>query len=646
MAQNPRNDNPVGDASSISIPDEPTRELTEKVVESATTGKAVTTTLSTSQRIIGRVTDGIYREPWAAFRELIANAYDADARNVNIETSAPDFTQVVVRDDGLGMSPETVSYIVKNIGGSAKRTETGEALGVVQRGELDKSPAGRQLIGKIGIGLFAVAQLTQHFQIVTKRSGERLRTSATIRLLTHDENRYAESSTNREVKSGTVNLLSEAVPDSELDAHGTSIILYHLRPEIRKTLQSVRRWHAARIAGPDGETVEPEPEFHIGVPENTILKGDPGIKSHLPWEPEDSPEQKFEALFTSVGSTSAKGRRGITLEHFDEYLRLIWKLSLSLPLPYLEEDPFDYNSSSGPTYLSIPEKKGQADFVDLQENESLREHFGLESRKGIGDLPFRVVLDGVALSRPIKLPKTIRDPKSRITSPVMMAAKVRAPFKKDELERAGGPLRFEAYLYWNTDIVPKDNAGVLLRVREASGSLFDRSFINYQVSEQNRLQKITAEIFVTEGLDGAINIDRESFNYSHPHYIFIQRWLHRALRLFVNRLKAIAKEDLEREKSRKVHQRHAAIQERAINVWEKRLGEEADPPLDFDKNIPTKSVGGAEIDWGHGEEKDLDSNKANAIAVVLEAYGVLSNLSSRDRARLINDLLNLIESDK
>ena len=49
------------------------------------------TTLATSERIIARVTDGIYREPWAAFRELVANAYDADASYVVIETGQPEF---------------------------------------------------------------------------------------------------------------------------------------------------------------------------------------------------------------------------------------------------------------------------------------------------------------------------------------------------------------------------------------------------------------------------------------------------------------------------------------------------------------------------------------------------------------------------
>ncbi len=71
-------------------------KLADRIRTAAESGDIVQTELSTSQRIIARVTDGIYREPWAAFRELIANAYDADASRVVISSGAPDFKQITV----------------------------------------------------------------------------------------------------------------------------------------------------------------------------------------------------------------------------------------------------------------------------------------------------------------------------------------------------------------------------------------------------------------------------------------------------------------------------------------------------------------------------------------------------------------------
>ena len=64
-------------------------KLEADILANADSHQAVRTTLATSERIIARVTDGIYREPWAAFRELAANAYDADASYVVIATGQP-----------------------------------------------------------------------------------------------------------------------------------------------------------------------------------------------------------------------------------------------------------------------------------------------------------------------------------------------------------------------------------------------------------------------------------------------------------------------------------------------------------------------------------------------------------------------------
>jgi hypothetical protein len=57
-----------------------------------------------------------------------------------------------------------------------------------------------------------------------------------------------------------------------------------------------------------------------------------------------------------------------------------------------------------------------------------------------------------------------------------------------------------------------------------------------------------------KGLDAALNIDRESFNYAHPHYQIIQRWVHRALKQIMNTLKQLAAD----VRSQTVEQGHAA----------------------------------------------------------------------------------------
>lgn len=621
--------------------------LEARILESADSQSPVETKLATSQRVIARITDGIYREPWAAFRELIANAYDADASYVVVETGAPEFTQITVRDNGLGMSPKALAYVIRNIGGSSKRTPKGVELNTAQLNHYDRSPGGRMLIGKIGIGLFAVAQLTQHFQIITKAPGDTVRTSATVQLKTHNEEGvpYDED----EYSAGLVTIKSERVPDDEAASHGTAVVLYSLRPEVKRTLQSLRRWQAALLEPAEGEAVQEVPTFHIGYLPNSIGDNEPELEPNLPWEVSDSPSEKFRKFFYSVGDTPGRGTKAANLETFDEYLGMIWKLSLSLPLEYLDRHPFELTGSSGVLFYDYPKEKKQSERIFPKENTSIRKHLRLRSgEKGQSD-DFSVILDGIKLKRPISLPLKLEKP-SRIKAPVMMVSRQDNPFYGKDIDRAGGKLSFDAYLYWNSKITPKDTAGVLIRIREASGTLFDSTFLNYQVSEQTRLRQITAEIFVHEGLDSAINIDRESFNYSHPHFLFIQRWLHNALRLLVNRLKALSTEDLLREKEQRQATMRANRQSHAVEIWQRRLGEDADPPVHetLVDDLPTE-IGNAVVEWSIEEESKQalpDSDKAKALAIVLEAYGVLSNLSVKDRGRLIKDILDLFEVGK
>ena len=611
-----------------------------KRIRDAAEGEVLELPLATSQRIIARVTDGIYREPWAAFRELCANAYDADAKRVIIETGAPEFDQIVVRDDGLGMSPETLAYVVENIGGSSKRTSSGSLFHTTRASDPDLSEGGRPLIGKIGIGLFAVAQLTQHFQIITKARNERVRTWATVLLKTHNESSPSEASPKHNYEAGRVSISSEQVPESDLEAHGTTIILHDLRPEIRRMLQSLNLWQAQAELGPDGRPIAIAPKYHVGRASNPSRKI-MALPANLPWHDDTSPIDRFKRLTKAASESDDGSKHARSLEHFDEYLRSIWKLSLSLPLKYIGAHPFDQPGDGDVILLDVPPDSQRAEYIDLASSQTLRSKIGLISGDADPVGGFDILFDGVLLRRPIELPSRLIS-KSRIGKPVLMVGKVEAPFPETAIERAGGRLRFEAYLYWNSTISPKDIQGSLIRVREASGTLYDQRFLNYQVSEQSRLRQISAEIFVLEGLDGAINIDRESFNYSHPHYIYIQKWLHRALRLLVNRLKLISSEHLASERQRAILTTQQATLGSANAIWAARRGEDSDPPqLALAAAELPATISDYSVKWTK-ELREEEVPLATALLIVLEAYNLLSELRSDDRASLVNDIIEVM----
>jgi hypothetical protein len=632
--------------------------LAEEIKRNRVTGKPVHATLSVDDRVLARVTDGIYRTPASAFRELISNSYDADARSVVIETDAPRFERITIRDDGNGMTPDVLADLVNHIGGSAKRTSKGKQLHIVNFQDPDLSPGGRKLIGKIGIGLFSVSQLTQHFQIITKRKGDDFRTSADIVLRTYTEQLLGKADEHASFQTGEVLITSEKTSDP--NAHGTELILMDLRQQTKDMLRSLDRWQAVEEAaraepttknkGKQGSVVEP-PKYHIGK----VKKGDPDIyeiEPQVPWKSVDNPHKKFLKLFDAVGAEVKISRSNPNLQSaLDNYLAMLWTLSLAAPLPYIDVSPFDLTGKSKLGYflLSNMTKGGQAEPVIVHPGATVRDVFNLTVPNGDPLGGFIVVVDGIELRRPIRLDDTLHAD-SNIANPLLFVGSCNSGLEAVPATLGGGALTFEAYFYWNSKIIPKENIGVLVRINNASGTLFDKSFMNYQVSELTRLRQITAEIFVSQGLDPALNIDRESFNFSHPHYQFLTRWVHLAIRQVTNRLKSMAKEG-KRGKQRDVG--HKGIQKYALEIWKNKRGPDADTPPEviiIDDNPKLETRGrerGAfvlrrkEIFNSKGKTTEYDA-KVQALVTILDAYGLLEELSYAEIQHLVHDLTKLL----
>ena len=221
-------------------------------------------------------------------------------------------------------------------------------------------------------------------------------------------------------------------------------------------------------------------------------------------------------------------------------------------------------------------------------------------------------------------------------------------------------LQFEAYLFWNSLIIPKQHQGVILRVGNASGTLFDRTFMGYQVSEQTRTRQITGEIFVRQGLDDAINLDRESFNYAHPHYQYLMRWLHSALRQLTNRQKDIGRKsrfeklakDGQKTRDKVEDLVGTALRERGVeDIPEvalldkyrlsdaKQLRRQGTIALRRDVVVPPS---GAKLTTAEEERQKLSEKKAVAIVQLLQGWGLLEELSYEDQEKLVRDILNIV----
>jgi len=109
-------------------------------------------------RLRAYLSSGLYRSPAACLKELVNNAYDADAKNVRIYVK-PDADRIILEDDGSGMSREEFERHFQRISESHKR-DGGE-----------KTKSGRLKVGKIGIGFIAANELCEVIEIYSTKAG-------------------------------------------------------------------------------------------------------------------------------------------------------------------------------------------------------------------------------------------------------------------------------------------------------------------------------------------------------------------------------------------------------------------------------------------------------------------------------------------
>ncbi|KQO93464.1 hypothetical protein ASF32_03615 [Methylobacterium sp. Leaf91] len=623
---------------------------------------------------MARVTDGIYRQPASALRELISNAWDADANQVSILTDAPRFSRIYVRDDGAGMSHQTLSRLLHSIGGSAKRREEGQELGVTAKDDADRTPKGRLLIGKIGIGLFSVSQLARKFRIVTKVKGEsyRLIAEISLRAYSEDDSDDDESEADDSFISGDVLITREHTNDTS--AHGTDVVLDDVKPRVRDLLRSADRWRsvdekAAAVARGDFEfaaTIRTEaPVYHsgwiadLGVREDgaDILSRPP----NLPWGASDPAGSRMGKLMDAVEREFTKFERPDLANTLDTYLETIWTLALSVPVGYVDKHPFELTSDASVRLFWISnETRGQAQELDLPPGKTVRLAVK-EQVKGNPDLldgaadpagGFKVTLDGVELKRPIRF-KFIRTERRGLEKTMLFVGRYAPNLHRVDRNVTGGGLELEGYLFWNGRVVPKENNGVLIRIRGSSGALFDPTFFKYQISEQTRLRQITSELFIQRGLDAALNIDRESFNFSHPHVQLVTLWLHRAIRQLTNKHKDLSGRARENRRDEEAADLRSAVATYAETVWRSHRGSEPPPEVTISPDVfraqearqqgyiaysrhemPSLAVHQSAV------RTDRDS-RAKALVQVLSAFGVLDDRSYEEQQIMIDAILRI-----
>jgi hypothetical protein len=391
-----------------------------------------------SAKIIADVSSGIYRTPANALKELISNSFDADARSAIITTDYPDFDVITCTDDGDGMTVEKFEDIMSKIGGTDKRAT------------VDRTKSGRPIIGKIGIGILAIAQICNKFTVISATKDEPTRFEATIDLREfHEQDAYKYHLKDKKVRIGEYDI-EDNVPKEETGSSYTRVVMEDIDPGFKRRLSE-----------------EENPDKSVAG--FVLDKSDPGT---------------FEEFTDWV-----KDKR---IRNIPEYLRLLWELAVISPIPYFEAGP-------------VP----QSDVMQ-------------EIKKRLVGYNFDVIVDGIKLRKPVVFPY-----KQHAKDPLFDYKTY--DFEFDDIV-AGSRLRFHGYIYHqNKAIQPPELRGILIRIREVGVGSYDKTLLNFPQSAGPIVSGITGEIYVEEGLETALNIDRNSFRETDPHYLALQEAIFKKL---------------------------------------------------------------------------------------------------------------------
>jgi len=526
---------------------------------------------------IAQLSQGLYRSTATAFKELVSNAYDADATEVRIDTNYPDFDFISSVDNGTGMSLDQFSrfFSEEGIGSCIKRKHGKDKTDIYKR----------PIIGRLGIGMLAIGQLCHSFEI---------------------ESHYKDENGKGKAYRAQIILLDVSIPDKEKV----------IRDDEMKTKEiEVGTWKYQII-----DFDEKKKGFRIYSSDvRATFRNE--MKQSVSQEDREKISFSLADLHSEFYDKAKKSIRDCK-----PYLETIWELAMLCPLPYYEkkeEYPINFET------FNSSEKKSKEFLRAVQFIRDRQQQFLNEK--------FRVIFDGIKLRRHIQLPKV---PTEKRIIPKLY-------FLEFNEIIADHRLKFSGYLFAQVPkaIRPLELNGIQIRLRGVGIGGYDSTFLKYYKQiETIRSRWVSGEIFVDEGLESALNIDRDSFNEHDEHYKSLQSFLHdKKLDTVFTEAASIARQlsderHQEKDESlKKAMQTIAAEQSKGrFKLLQKDLGMEA-PIVTVNKERGQIIL--------NTSSRPLKKKKANMLIGVVElAYQIAKHATKTDesRDRLFSELIRNI----
>ncbi len=190
---------------------------------------APTYSLTIDLTVLDHLADGLYSSVAAVLTEAVANAWDADARNVHLDLDIANDV-IVIRDDGIGMTPAEVNDRYLRVG--YRRRTVGDVSERLRR----------PVMGRKGIGKLSLFSIADEIRLETRREGGDV--AALVIDVPELRDRMEDGTSNRYEPPAVT-----PEHDSELADSGTLIRLSRLKPRLRDARpESLRRRLARRFS--------------------------------------------------------------------------------------------------------------------------------------------------------------------------------------------------------------------------------------------------------------------------------------------------------------------------------------------------------------------------------------------------------------
>jgi len=442
---------------------------------------------------------GIYSSVAGAIKELVSNAFDADATRVVISTGCPEFESIQVTDNGTGMSVADFRKAMASIGTSLKRP-----LQSVKW----TAKYNRPIIGMLGIGLMALTQICDEATIESTQEGKDTKFVAKLDF-TQFRHRISQQR-----MAATLEILRDRAPERPLDESA------EVDTETLAMLE-LARMAEERLAEEGIEDTEGEQLGYCvvysnlpAVPEEhgttiTLTKLDPGVVTSLRDEGRaiDAMPQHIQSRGLTWQEFCQELRR-FSWEELCERLRLrtgqlafnalpqyhqfLWELAVMTPVEYFDRGPL-----------------------------LVKKDILVEKKRELERYRFSLLVDNQKLYKPILLPS---GDVGKNESPEPELDYYLEPLERDD-EVDGERLRYHGYVFWQrAQVEPSALRGLQIYIRDIGIGLYDQTLLNFSViNPSSRAGQMSGEIYVEEGLERALNVDRNSFRETDAHYVALQR---------------------------------------------------------------------------------------------------------------------------